>query len=180
MRMLPLASTQSTHNTLAISYTGESRLHRTKGFSSYWGWTMASSATSVAGYLGSSMCSHWLLVWSLGALVGSLWLILLFFSWVCKPILLLQSLYLTSLFASPIHYKGYIYSCRALAKPLRCHTYLASDNKHFLASGIVIGYGGCIWDGSPGGAVTGGCPSLTSKLQSLSLYFLPWVLCSPF
>jgi len=42
---------------------------------------------------------------------------------------------------------------KALAEPLRRHPYLAPVYKHFLVS--VTGFDGCIWDGSPGGAVSG-------------------------
>jgi hypothetical protein len=63
---------------------------------------------------------------------------------------------------------------QALAEPLRRHLYQASVNKHFLAivtSAIVSTVGVCIWDGSPGGAVSR-WPFLQSLLHSLSLHFL--------
>ena len=41
---------------------------------------------------------------------------------------------------------------QALAEPLRRQLYQA---QHFLASTIVFGFGDCIWDGSPSGAVSG-------------------------
>ena len=56
-----------------------------------------------------------------------------------------------------------------LAEPLRRQ--LAPVSKHFLASAIVSGFGVCMWDGSPGGAVSG-WPFLQSLLHTLSLYFL--------
>jgi len=68
---------------------------------------------------------------------------------------------------------------RALAESLRRHPYLATVSKYFLASAIVTRFGGCIWEASPGGAVSG-WPFLQSLLHSLSLYFRSWVLCSPF
>jgi len=43
----------------------------------------------------------------------------------------------------------------ALAEPLRRHPYLALVSKYILVLGIVTGFGGCMWDGSPGGAVSG-------------------------
>jgi len=43
----------------------------------------------------------------------------------------------------------------ALAEPLMGHPYLAPPSKNILASAIVTGFGGCKWDGSPGGAVSG-------------------------
>jgi len=48
-----------------------------------------------------------------------------------------------------------IYISRIMAEPLGRNSYLAPVSKHFLASTIVTGFGGCIWDGSPGGAVSG-------------------------
>ena len=56
----------------------------------------------------------------------------------------------------------YLCICQALAKPLRRQLYQAPVSKHLLASTIVSGFGDCIWDGSPGGAVSG-----WSFLQSL-------------
>ena len=45
----------------------------------------------------------------------------------------------------------------------------ASISKHFLASAIVSGFCGCLWDGSPDVAVSG-WPFLQSLLHSLTLY----------
>lgn len=45
MRVLPLPTTHSNLNALALPYIRETSLHRTKGFPSYWCWTMPSSAT---------------------------------------------------------------------------------------------------------------------------------------
>jgi hypothetical protein len=62
--------------------------------------------------------------------------------------------------------------CQALGEPLKSfQPYQASISKHFLASTIAFGFGGCIWDGSPGGAVSG-WPFLQSLLHALSPYFL--------
>jgi hypothetical protein len=58
-----------------------------------------------------------------------------------------------------------------LAESLRRQLYQAPVSKHFLASAIVSGFGVCMWDGSPGGAVSG-WPFFQSLLHSLSLYFL--------
>jgi hypothetical protein len=44
--------------------------------------------------------------------------------------------------------------CQALAEPLRRELYQTPVSKHFLAPTIVSGFGDCIWDGSPGGAVS--------------------------
>jgi hypothetical protein len=72
--------------------------------------------------------------------------------------------------ASSIHLC--ICQAQALTEPLRRQLYQAPVSKHFLASAIVSGFGGCIWDGSPGGAVSG-WPFLQSLLHTLSPYFLP-------
>jgi hypothetical protein len=45
--------------------------------------------------------------------------------------------------------------CQVLADPLRRELYQAPVRKILLASAIVSGFGNCIWDGSPGGAVSG-------------------------
>jgi cytochrome bd-type quinol oxidase subunit 2 len=45
--------------------------------------------------------------------------------------------------------------CQALAKPLRRQLYQATVSMVLLASTIVSGFGGYLWDGSPGGAVSG-------------------------
>jgi hypothetical protein len=58
--------------------------------------------------------------------------------------------------------------CQALAEPLRRQLFQALVSMNLLASTRVSGFGGCIWDGSPGGAVSG-WPFLQSLLHSLSL-----------
>jgi hypothetical protein len=60
-----------------------------------------------------------------------------------------------------------------LAEPLRRKLYQAPVSWHFLASTIVSGFDNCIWDGSPGGAVSR-WPFLQSLLHNLSLYLLPY------
>jgi hypothetical protein len=45
--------------------------------------------------------------------------------------------------------------CQVLAEPLRRQLYQAPVSKHLLASTIVSGFGNCIWNRSPGGAVSG-------------------------
>jgi hypothetical protein len=40
--------------------------------------------------------------------------------------------------------------CQALAEPLRRQIYQAPVSNILLASAIVSGFGGCLWDGSPG------------------------------
>jgi len=69
-KVLPFWPTHSHLNTLAFPYTRETNPHRTKGFSFYCCQTMPSSAIYVPGVMGPSMCTHWLVVQSLGALVG--------------------------------------------------------------------------------------------------------------
>jgi hypothetical protein len=49
----------------------------------------------------------------------------------------------------------YICICQALAESLRRQLYQAPVSKHLLACTIVSGFGDCIWDGSPGGPVSG-------------------------
>jgi hypothetical protein len=67
--------------------------------------------------------------------------------------------------------------CQALAGLLRRQPYQAPFRMHFLASTIVSGFGNCIWDGSPGGAIFG-WPFLQSLLYTLFPYLLLWVFCS--
>ena len=58
--------------------------------------------------------------------------------------------------------------CQALAELLRRILYQAPDSKLLLASTVVSGFGGCLWDGSPGGAVSG-WSLLLSQLQTVSV-----------
>jgi hypothetical protein len=61
--------------------------------------------------------------------------------------------------------------CQPLAEPLRRQFCQAPVSKHLLASTIVSGFGGCLWDGSPGGvSLDGHSFSLCSEL----------CLCNPF
>jgi hypothetical protein len=60
---------------------------------------------------------------------------------------------------------------QALTEPLRRQLCQAPVSKHFLASTKGSEFRVCIWDGSPGGAVSG-WPFLQSLLYFLSLYFL--------
>jgi hypothetical protein len=75
LRKLPIPSSPAsmmvlpqptTHSLLplhpGIPLTGESSLHRTKGLSSHWCQTRASSATYAAGAMCPSMCTLWLVV----------------------------------------------------------------------------------------------------------------------
>jgi hypothetical protein len=104
--------------------------------------------------------------------------------WGCKPPQLLQ--FVLQLLNRGAHTEAKwlaasICLCifQALAETLRSQPYQTSVCKHFPASTIAAGFGGCIWDGSPGGAVSG-WPFLQSMLHTLSPYFLLRVICSPF
>ena len=57
--------------------------------------------------------------------------------------------------------------CQALAEPLKRQIYQGPVTKLLLASTIVSGFGGCLWDRSPGGTVSG-----LSFLQSLLCTFV--------
>jgi hypothetical protein len=109
------------------------------------------------------------------------WFILLFLLWNCKPLQLLGA-FSSSSIGDPVQSLAWASTseiCQPLAEPPRRKLYQAPFNKHLLASIIVPGFGDCIWDGSPGGAVSG-WPFLLSLLYTLSSYFLPRVFCSPF
>jgi hypothetical protein len=68
---------------------------------------------------------------------------------------------------------------QVLTEPLRRQLYQTPVSKQLLTSTIVSGLGNYIWDGSPCGAISG-WPFLQSLLDTLSLYLLPWLFCSPF
>jgi hypothetical protein len=67
--------------------------------------------------------------------------------------------------------------CQTLAEPLRRQLYQALVSRLLLASAIVSGFGGCSWDESPSGAVSGwSFFSLYSELclcNSFHGYFVP-------
>jgi hypothetical protein len=69
--------------------------------------------------------------------------------------------------------------CQALAESLTTQLYQAPINKYFLASTIMSGFGDCVWDGTPGGAISWWL-FLQSFLHTLSSYFLLCVFCSLF
>jgi hypothetical protein len=68
MRVLPHTATHSHLPNLTFPYSGASRLTKTKCLSSHWCKTRPSSDTYAAGAMGWSICTFWLVVWSLGAL----------------------------------------------------------------------------------------------------------------
>ena len=113
--------------------------------------------------------------------VGVVWLVdIVVLPMGYKPIQLLQSFNYSAgdpcfvqWLASSIH----LCICQALQEPLRIQLYQAPDSKYFLASTIVSGFGVCIWDGSPGGAISA-WPFLQSLVHALTLcfscgYFVP-------
>jgi hypothetical protein len=62
----------------------------------------------------------------------------------------------------------HFYICQALTETLKRQLYQVPVSKHLLESTIVSEFGDCIWDGSPGGAVSG-WPFLQALLHTLSL-----------
>jgi hypothetical protein len=67
---------------------------------------------------------------------------------------------------------------QAQAEPLRRLLFQAPVSKYLLVSTIVSGFGGCLWGGSPDGAVSG-WSFLQFLLHTLSLYLLLWVFLIP-
>ena len=96
-------------------------------------------------------------------------------SWGCKTPQLFQSLLQILRWRPSAQSNDWLQAsaslCQALEEPLRRQPYQTSVSKHFPASTIVSGFGGCIWDRSPGGAASG-WPFLQSLLHTLSPYFL--------
>ena len=110
---------------------------------------------------------------------GSAWLILLFFLWGCKPLQLLQSFPSLLYWGPTAQSNDWLPASASLFVSL--YQSLSGDSyirlplaQHFLASTIVSGFGVYIWDGSPGGAVSG-WPFHQSLISTLSPYFLPWI-----
>jgi hypothetical protein len=62
--------------------------------------------------------------------------------------------------------------CQAQAEPFRRQLYQVPVSKHFFTSTIVSRFDDCIWNGSPGVAVSG-WSFLQSLLHNLSLNLLP-------
>jgi hypothetical protein len=65
----------------------------------------------------------------------------------------------------------YLCICQSLAKPLRRQLYQAPVSKPLLASTIVSEFGGCLWDGSPGGAVSGWSIFFKSTIPRPTIYY---------
>jgi hypothetical protein len=59
--------------------------------------------------------------------------------------------------------------CPALVEPLRRQLYQAPVSKHLLAYTTVSGFGDCVWDASPGGAVS--APYFVSVTPSMDILF---------
>jgi hypothetical protein len=145
--------------TMSPPYTGASSLHRIKGLSSHWCLTRPSSVTYAAGSI-VPPCVH-----MVGGLVlGCSWGVLLVDIVVLPMGLQTPSapsvLSLTLPLGSPCSVRWlaasiHICICQALEEPLRRQLYQAPVSKHLLASTIVSGFGDCICNGSPAGAVSG-------------------------
>jgi hypothetical protein len=83
----------------------------------------------------------------------------MFLLWGCKP-LQLPGTFPSSLIGDLFSIQWMILSIHfciseALAEPLRRQLYQAPVTKLLLTSAIVSGLGGCLWDGSPSGTVSG-------------------------
>ena len=119
----------------------------------------ASSAIYAAGAMVPSMCTPWLVVYSLGTLGGLVGLILLFFLQCWKPLQLLQS------FPYFLHWDPNAQSDSCLWastsvlvrlwQSLSVDPYTTPVSKHLLASEIVSGFCVCRWDWFLDGTVSG-------------------------
>jgi hypothetical protein len=99
-----------------------------------------------------------------GSSGGTGWFILLFIlivppmglqtlsaPWVLSLVPPLETLCSVQWLAEYIHHC----ICQALVEPLRRQLYPSPVSKHLLASTIMSGFDDCVWDGSPGRAVSG-------------------------
>jgi hypothetical protein len=84
--------------------------------------------------------------------------------WVLSIAPLLGTLYSVQWMDVCIHFC----ICQTLSEPLRRQLYQAPFSKLLLVFTIVSGFDGCVWNGFPGGAVSG-WSFLKSLLRSLSL-----------
>jgi hypothetical protein len=85
-------------------------------------------------------------------------------SWVLSQVPLLGTQCSVQWMAVSIHFC----ICQALTEPSRRQLYQAPVSKVLLASTLVSVLGGCLWDGSPGGSVSG-WSFLQVLLHALSL-----------
>jgi len=107
---------------------------------------------------------------------GSGWLSLWFFLWRLQTLVTPFVLSLPTMF-SPIVSIGICISKALENLSGNIHTWLLSASTSWYQ--LVTGFCGCIWDGFPGGAISG-WPFLQRLFHFLSLYFLPWAFYSPF
>jgi hypothetical protein len=145
-------------------------LYRTKVFLSHWFQIRPSSTTDAAGSIGPSLYTLWLVVYSLGVLESLVGWYGSSFYGVAKFFSSFSPSPNSSIWGSPGSVKwlaANIYICigQALAETPRRQLYQTPVSKQFLESAIVSRFGVCIWDGSPGGVVSG-WPFLQSLLHS--------------
>jgi hypothetical protein len=115
-----------------------------------------------------------------GSSEGSGWLILLFLFWHCYPFGSFSP-FSNSFIGDPV--LSPMVGCKhpplylsGYGRASQDTTISDSCQQAFLASTVGSLFGVCIWDGSPGGAVSA-WPFLLFHV--LSLYVLLWVFCSP-
>jgi hypothetical protein len=167
--------THSSPSTLAFPYTGPLSLHRTKGYPFHWCLIKPSSVTYAAGAMGPSMCTPWFGGSVPGSSGDSGWLMLSFFLWGCKPLQLLQS-FPQILHWGPCDQSDVRLQASTSAYKRLWHSLSGDIYIRFLPASIsqhqqVSRFGGCTWDGPPGGTVPGQLLP-QSLIHALSLRFL--------
>jgi hypothetical protein len=158
MTVFPDPLTHSHLLWMAFSYIGASSLHRTKGLFSHWCLTSHPllHMRLESWFPPCELFGGWFSLWKL----WEIWLVdIVVLSMGLKIPLDTSVLFLTPPLGTPSLVQWLTVSlcfciCQALAEPLMRQLYKAPVNKHFLASTIVSGFGECIWNGSPGGAVS--------------------------
>ena len=169
----PLPLVMHTHfPVLSFLYTGALSLHRTKDYSSHWCLARPPSTTYAAGVMGPSCVqfgwwfSPWELwqYWLVHIVVPPMGLQNLSAPWVLSLVPPLGTLCLVQRLAESIHLCSY----QTVIEPLRRQLNQGPVSKHLLESIILSGFGDCIWDGSPGGSVSGWL-FLQSLFHTLSL-----------
>jgi hypothetical protein len=144
--------------TLASPTLGHQAFTEPRASPPNWCQTRPSSASYAAGAMGRSMCTLWLVV-SPWELCGG-WLVDIVLPIGMQTSSAPSVFSLTPLLGTPCSVQWLSASiclciCQVLAEPLRRQLYQAPVSMHLLASIIVSGFGDYIWDGSPGGAVSG-------------------------
>ena len=124
--------------------------------------------------MGPSLCTPWLVIWSLEAL--GYWLVCIVVPPMglqnpLTPLVLslvpLRTLCSVKWLADSIH----LCICQTLVESLRRQLYQASVSKHLLASTIMSGFGDCIWDESQvGQSLDGHLFSLCSTVCLCNFY----------